>query len=70
MNALSIPEEIGCNRRSFLRSAAMSIAAVEFAVIGSAEAESSKNKSKPTRCRCRQRPGSNGGTMVIDASTP
>ena len=40
MNTIKMSEEINCNRRRFLGIAAMSIAAAEFATIGSANAQS------------------------------
>jgi pimeloyl-ACP methyl ester carboxylesterase len=54
MNTIKTFEETNCNRRRFLGLAALGIAAVEFAAIGSAEAQSneivptveSKNKSR------------------------
>ena len=48
MNMLKAPKELTSNRRRFLSTAAMRVAAAEFVTIGSADAQPGQTKSADT----------------------
>ena len=63
MKTIQLSEEI--HRRRFLGIAAMTVAAAEFGMIGSANAQSSK--AIPSRCGPTTKPGTNTSFALTEA---